>query len=451
MIPKTKTQDTLIEDLGDGLILRHATPADAETLGDFNSRVHSDDGWDNPEIFLYHWTHDSLTKPHPTLKPADFLIVEDTVKGRIASTMNLIPQTWTYAGIPFGVGRPELVATHPDYRNRGLVRKQFEIVHRWSAERGHLVQAITGIPWYYRQYGYEMAVELSGGRRCYASLIPVLKEGEEDPYRLRKATAADIPFLKDLYTRGTSRSLLACPRDEALWQLELGGRSPGASFHLSIMETPEGEPVGFTFGPDMMWGGALPIWWYEVAPGHNWQAVTNSALRGLKALGEQRLKEQESDKDFEQIYFVLGSQHPLFEVIPHRLPGYADPYAWYLRVPDLPAFLRHIGPALEARLAASYLPGYSGDLMLNFYRTGVRLIFEHGRLTTVDTWQPTTQNEGHVAFPDRTFIQMLFGYRGLDELEAAFPDCWVDRDSPDHGVLARVLFPKSHSDLWALQ
>jgi hypothetical protein len=36
--------------------------------------------------------------------------------------MNLISQIWAYEGIPFGVGRPELVGTLPEYRNRGLVR-----------------------------------------------------------------------------------------------------------------------------------------------------------------------------------------------------------------------------------------------------------------------------------------------------------------------------------------
>jgi ribosomal protein S18 acetylase RimI-like enzyme len=451
MTAKTKTSTTIIEDLGDGLVLRSATPADAEALADFNSRVHSDEGWDHPEDFIYHWTHDLLTRPHPTVKPADFLIVEDTRRKLIASTMNLIPQTWTYAGIPFGVGRPEVVATHPEYRRRGLVRRQFEVVHRWSAERGHLVQAITGIPWYYRQFGYEMAVELSGGRRCYAPLIPALKEGQEEPFRLRKATEADIPFLADLYNRSLSRHLLACPRDEALWRLELGGRSPQASFRVDIFETPAGEPVGFAFGPEMMWGAALPIWWFEVAPGHNWQAVANSALRAFKVIGEERLKKQAPEKTFEQVYFVLGSQHPLYQVIPQRMQEFTEPYAWYLRVPDLPAFLRGIAPALEARLGASYLPGYTGDLMINFYRSGVRLLFEQGVLTAVETWQPATDHRGHVAFPDRTFTQMLFGYRSLDELEAAFPDCWVDRDSPDKGVLARILFPKQPSSIWAVQ
>ncbi|HRE29529.1 MAG TPA: GNAT family N-acetyltransferase, partial [Anaerolineales bacterium] len=110
------------------------------------------------------------------------LIVEDTTTGQIVSTTCLIPQTWTYAGVPFEVGRPELVGTLPEYRNRGLVRRQFEVVHQWCVERGQLVQAITGIPWYYRQFGYEMTVNLSGTRIGFGMHVPGLKNGETEPY-----------------------------------------------------------------------------------------------------------------------------------------------------------------------------------------------------------------------------------------------------------------------------
>ncbi len=100
--------------------------------------------------------------------------------------MNLIPQTWTYAGIPFKVGRPELVGTLPEYRNRGLVRRQFDIIHQWSAEQGEKVQVITGIPYYYRLFGYEMAMNLGGGRAGFPTHIPRLKEGEAEPYHIRR-------------------------------------------------------------------------------------------------------------------------------------------------------------------------------------------------------------------------------------------------------------------------
>jgi hypothetical protein len=126
-------KEGILRDLGNGLVMRRSTPADVEALAEFNARVHSDEGPDKPDERLAAWTRDLLAYPHPTFEVGDFTIVEDSASGKIVSSLNLISQTWTYAGIPFGVGRPELVGTLPEYRNRGLVRAQFDVVHQWSA------------------------------------------------------------------------------------------------------------------------------------------------------------------------------------------------------------------------------------------------------------------------------------------------------------------------------
>ena len=135
-----------IRDLGDGLILRRSTLADAEKLGDFNARIHSDT--QEPDPRLAAWTRDLLERPHPTFGAGDFTIIEEQATGRIVSSLNHISQTWTYDGILFKVGRPELVGTLPEFRNRGLVRCPIRGDPPWSAERGEMVQAITGIPYY---------------------------------------------------------------------------------------------------------------------------------------------------------------------------------------------------------------------------------------------------------------------------------------------------------------
>ena len=138
----------IIRDLGDSLIMRRATPEDTEALAAFNAHVHSDQGWDTPDEHFRVWIRDLMTNPPPGFRPDDFTVVENTTSGEIVSSMNLIPQTWRYADIEIPVGRPELVGTHPNYRRRGLVRAQFEIVHQWSTTYGHVMQAITCIPWY---------------------------------------------------------------------------------------------------------------------------------------------------------------------------------------------------------------------------------------------------------------------------------------------------------------
>jgi hypothetical protein len=62
--------------------------------------------------------------------------------------------------------------------------------------------------------------------------------------------------------------------------------------------------------------------------------------------------------------------------------------------------------------------------------------------------QPTTAPRAGASFPNLTFVQLLFGYRSLDELRYAFPDCIVRTE--DAGVLLRILFPQQPSNVWPL-
>lgn len=436
-------------DLGDGLILRCASPEDANALADFNAMLQSDQGPDQPDERVWYWTYDLLAKPHPTLKPGDFTIVEDAATHKIVSSMNLIPQTWTYAGIPFQVGRPELVSTLPEYRNRGLVRKQFEIIHAWSAGRGDKVQAITGIPYYYRQFGYEMAMNLFGGRNGYPALIPRLNDGEQEPYRIRLAVEADIPLLLQLLVIGSQRSLVACEWNEALWCYELSGKSDkNVNREVArVIETADGKPCGFFIHPPFTWGDMMVLHLYEIFPEFSWQEVTPSIIRNLEYLYAQYPAAHDVKKPFGAFGFWLGEDHPVYHVIPDLLPRQRKPYAWYLRLVDVPEFLRLVTPVLEKHLAVSPLAGYSGELKITFYRDGLRLVLEKGRLVTIEAWKPTPlAHSGNVAFPPHTFLQLLFGYRTTDMLRSSFPDIWADRE--EIFVLLDALFPRQPSDIW---
>jgi hypothetical protein len=434
-----------IRDLGEGLVLRRASATDAEALATFNSEIHRDSDQQPPDATVAAWVRDLLTQPHPTFSPEDFTIVEDTQRGEIVSSLNLIDQTWTYSGIPFGVGRPELVGTRPAYRTRGLVRAQFEVIHRWSAERGHKLQAITGIPWFYRQFGYEMTVGLGAVRVGYPADVPGLKEGESEPYQFRPATLADVPFLEQVYEYGSRRSLLACARDQALWRYELCGRSEASCNHAAtrIISAPGGEPLGYLRLGLRLHRTEMVLTAYELKPGVSWADVAPTVLRYLRATGEEYAAREH--KEFRRYVFGLGEEHPAYRATPHWLPRAPRPYAWYVRIADLPDFVRHIAPALEQRLAASECAGHSAELKLNFYRSGLRLLLEKGRLTAVEPWTPAPREWGNARFPGLTFLQLLTGYRTLEELEYAFADCAANDEAQP---LLKLLFPRQSSTIW---
>jgi hypothetical protein len=448
---------TILRDLGNGLIMRRSTPEDAEALAEFNGHIHAH-GDDKADLqCIAAWTRDLLTRPHPTFHPNDFTIVEEATTGLIVSSSNLISQTWSYEGIKFGVGRPELVGTLPEFRGRGLVRVQFEEIHRWSADRGEMVQAITGIPFYYRQFGYEMALDLDGRRFGYEVQVPKLKEGEIEPYIIRAADENDLPFIEKFYDQTRQRSMIACERTLEIFRYELSGRSENNNCWVNCMIEDKrsgaegamdkvGEPVGFFRSPGYVRHNSLVAAPYELKRGVSWLEVTPSVVRYLWAKGQEYAKRDGDECN--SFGFVLGAEHPAYAALGDRLPTIRDPYAWYLRVADLPGFLNHIKPVLEKRLAESIASGHSHEIKISFYRDGLRMVIQKGRLTTIEHWKPTPEDGGIIAFPNLTFLQLLFGYRGYDELQYTFADCWCD--SEEVRALINILFPKKLSNVYPI-
>src|SRR5262245_43032 len=130
----------MLQNLGDGLILRRTTAADAEALAAFNAdQLRGQDSavpWEPIAV----WTRDLLGGRHPTFKPEDGLVVEEKATGAIVSSMLLISQRWDYGGAPMHVGQAELVGTRSDLRGRGLVRRRLEVLHGADAEAREALQ-----------------------------------------------------------------------------------------------------------------------------------------------------------------------------------------------------------------------------------------------------------------------------------------------------------------------
>lgn len=441
----TVQEKKILKDLGAGLILRRSTPDDADALADFNARVHSDDGPEKPDERLAAWTRDLLTRPHPTFHPDDFTVVEETASGRIVSSLNLISQTWTYEGIPFGVGRSELVGTLPEFRKRGLVRIQYDEIHRWSAERAELAQAITGIPYFYRKFGYEMALDLSGERFGYEAHVPKLKDAETEPYRLRPATEADLSFMAEVYDQTQKRYPIVCQRTPDIWRYELDGRSEKHVNRMEqrIIEDKNGEPVGYLLHPHFLIMDGLFAFAYELKTGVSWLAVTPSVVRYMWATGQAYAERDERASN--AFGFILGARHPVYAALGSKLPSRNRPYAWYLRVPDLPGFIRHIAPALERRLGESIAVGHTGKIRINRYSNILVLSFENGKLTGVDEEPRAASDYGDLGFPGLTILQTIFGRSSFAELHALVPD--VYHDNEEAAILFDILFPKKPSNV----
>jgi len=430
--------DSLPLDLGDGLILRRATAADGDALIAFTSVIF-------PEYARA--TAASVAdllgtrEPHPTASVDTFMLVEESASGTIVSSLCVIPQTWNYDGVQVPTTLIENVGTLPEYRGRGLVRKQFEIVNGWCAERGILVQAIAGIPWYYRQFGFEYAMRTGMVYTATRSRLPKL-EGEE-PLRVRRAVPEDAAFIAELDATNRHRWAVTNVRDEAYWRYEIAGRNPDsdAYVHVQMLERHDGTPVGYFAYADLA-GDPSWIVSFELTGSVSWLEAVPVVLRHLKEVADRR------DEEPEEVFTLLelGVDHPSYAALPDVLTACEKAFSMYIRLNDIPAFLTKIAPVLERRLAESVAHGYSGELPINLYRTGLKLTFDAGRLVSVETER--MEATVGASLPDLVALQLFFGYRSLAELDAWYPDCRIRTN--EARVLLDALFPKKPTFVWPL-
>ena len=227
-------------------------------------------------------------------------------------------------------------------------------------------------------------------------------------------------------------------RDQDVRRVGLYGR------YWMILDA-EQAVCGYAWVATIRWGQALAVREVAFLPRVDLLKLVPALLRILRDMGQHTPAVRPDTPPCSEICWQLGRSHPIYDVLGDALaPRVEPPYAWYIRIPDLPAFLRHIAAALEDRLAQSILAGYTGDLKIDLYREGLHLRFAQGKLIGVEPWQaPIYKDEDMVmGCPPLTFPQLLLGYRSLDELCAIFPDVWV---KDEQRLLINTLFPKQPS------
>ena len=436
--PVKEDQQGLPRDLGNGLTLRWSTQEDVEELVQFLGNIFTDDGQFNQIMAydVYGW----FRGENPSTGPNDFTIVTDANKGgKIVSALTLMSHTLAYDNIPFKVGRIEWVATDPAYRRNGLIRQQFEVMHARSALRGDMTQVIGGIPWYYRQYGYDLALSMHASRKFYWASATKLKKDQAESYQLRPAVLEDMAVLKELYAIHCRSSLVTYLRSDEEWHYELAVAHPEADSHrhFYMMEEIGGNPVGYVELGFLK--STLGIRELAVLPGHPLRLVCEFLGRALKPISDAHAITRKKPEPFGLLQVILDSNHPGYTAFGNQLSQLNIPYAWYIRIADLQGFLRHITPILNKRIENSVFDGYSGTLRLNFYRSQLTLVIEQGKVTEVGTYTPKDSDDADAFFPDLTFFQLLLGYHSFIEMEKSYPDCYADE--PLVVALLEALFP----------
>ncbi len=422
--------------LENGLVIRSMSDAYREALPQFYVDVFTD-AYGPEDAMLKHWAKDLVSPHHPTVTDEDVWMAIDE-NNTLQSALLLIPQVWHYEDVSFPVGRVELVATRKNQRHQSLTRTLMNVAHERSADLGHLVQVITGIPYFYRKFGYTMAVKLGAGSFLPFAGVAELKDGQLPQFTLRAATLEDIPALRQWHSAYCQQVLLSVERLEQQWQHELTTRPMGTvpSVHYFVIQTQAGEGVGYLCIRDMVFDNDLEILEYVVGDTTSYLETFDDVTRAAQTYAAATYP----DKKIVGLTFDNGI-HPSVHLMVRKSPYGSDNrvnYSWYIRVAQPARFIQQIAPVLERRLHHSGAHRYTGELKINFFdKTGLVMRFEQGKLSSAEDRRLDFREE-NAGFPFHSFLNLVFGYQSIDDLKKTLPDSFARRDAH---VLLDILFP----------
>ena len=434
------------EMMADGYVVRWGTAADRDSLNQLYGTVFGaevDTGFNH---YVVAYVDGLLSGKHPHCSPDDFAVVTDPT-GRVVAATILMRMNMEYAGAFLLGGRPEIVASYPEVRNRGFIRKIFGLIHARSEARGDVFQGITGIPYYYKQFGYDYAVTLGGAVSIPTSAIPATAD-QKEPYGLRLATKDDILQLQMLYERERSRMherlpLLASSRiDAAYWRWAIGDTGSHEPLRPYMIVDDTGDVAGSIGLSRIRHGEEVVISFFATEPHVRLAEVYPSVLRAIATLAPTLPVWDSHSKPWSGIRAMLGVTHPLYPFLQLAHHTTSPAYGWYIRVADVPRLIGQIATVLERRLGQSGYAGYSGSVLIDFYRGGLEIVITRGRVHA-QIWPGSPG--AHAAYPPQVFLQQLFGIHSLQELKASHMDV---RANPNATQLLDILFPKQSS--WVL-
>ncbi|MFX1510495.1 MAG: GNAT family N-acetyltransferase [Promethearchaeota archaeon] len=409
------------QDIGDGFIMRPATPADQEAITATVKTVFGKDV--SPMI-------DRLFNYHPDFPVSDHFLVIDTNKVKVASYFCLSRTKCVLNGTEFPVGHMEIVATLPEYRHRGFIRQLNTIFEQRVEEYQLSLLVIIGIPYFYRSLGYVYGITWGGTCVVPLELIPKLKKGEEESVQIIEIT--QDTFDEYLEARIQRNSYLDFYRkiSSADYPYLTHGRLGEDSVYRFYVVKHKNAIVG-SFMLTVGWG-FVEI--HELWVGNLTHIL--SILRFLKTMARRRR-------------LPLRIYLPSRPAVKSAIEGlsrskFERPYAWYIRIPSIKRFLETITPVLEHRLAQSDFAHLSDSLRLNWYRAAIEIIFKDGKVDEIKEIRRQDLKEADVAVPFPTIYQLLMGYKTIDELHQMYPDAGGRAFKLP---IVRVLFPKIRAQL----
>jgi predicted acetyltransferase len=359
---------------------------------------------------------------HPEMNKEHFFLVKHEDKA--VAGLVLVPQVWKLGEIELKVAEMGCVGTNPEHRRKGVQRILNNEFDKYAKENGFDLCALAGIPYFYRQFGYQYAVELD-----YSTELKVEELPERDTgIKAEKFEESHINVADEILRKTQERYHVRSKRTRGIWEMQQTTGTYGGEPYEADVFTRRGEIAGY----------------YRYVVDDEKKTINIKELGISENVSAEEIaaaiRKQASEKGLTELKTGLSHMDEFSKYLISMGAKKNRPYAWQVKIIDLPGLISKIKPVLEQRVENSEYTGLSKDLTINFWKYAVKMKIEEGKIVSME--KVFKEEDRTIGFNPYVFIKLALGYKSRIELEKMYPDFRVQGDL---GGLIDVMFPKQPS------
>jgi len=409
------------------------TDEDLEELISFNSMVHDDD--DAEEL------RRQIEKLPGFGRELNFFI-RDVDKSIIVTSLNAIPSVWAYEGVLLQNLELGWVGTLKEYRRKGLVRVLYEHFDKLLQEGEYDISTIQGIPYYYRQFGYDFVLPMDRTLWMTVDQLPTINENTPPAYmkiQIREAKPKDLIDMMNLYDEHNNQLQVYMARSRELWEVQEETKRVYESEFRTFLFEDKNRVIGYM---------RLAVNRTSKGPHGSTLRVIESSIKtydgAMRAL--QLIKTEAMKHEFYRVGVTGPSINNLSRIVLDLGGQIRGGWKYQLRVPDILRLLQKISPVIEKRLVGSMFEGITKNLTINTFHHCYLLKFLNGTIESITDsgMQEVDESRGFRA-PPNDLVRLIFGAYDIDEISHNNIDFIVGRDLKS---LVETLFPKGESCIY---
>lgn len=346
-------------------------------------------------------------------------------ENQIIASLTLIPQKWSFGGIPIKVAEMGLVATLPQYRNLGLQRILNKKYDETLIKENYDLSVIEGIPYFYRQFGYEYTIPLDSEINIPLKFLP----DTNSQYSIKKIELIDIPKIIKLNDITKEKFFINSIRSNEVWKKqEENGWQADWPFKTYLLL--EKGIIKAYLRAEIVNNKLVLI---EIS---NTKSNESRNICGfLKKIG--------LENNVDELVCRIN-HHEFFSNYLVKNGGKKNkPYAWQVKVVNYFNFFKKIIPILNNRLYTSSYNFLESELKINFFKNSIILNFFNGQINDVKEDKGIKRSE--IQFNPIVFPKILFGCASHKELTQNYPDISINSKYQE---LIKTLFPKFKSNIY---